>query len=754
MPRCNTGYESTMKKSHKKSSLERSEFVTSSQPMRFHHVCGSNIIINCDGRLARRTAEESNGITFGNRAISVNERVYLKIVETSKAWKYALRIGFTNVDPILFSVPGSLPKQAFPDLLSSPGYWIKSVKNKKAKIGTTIFFFVNDRGEFRFGINNVEKKMLEKNIDVSLPLWPVVDVFGITIAVQFEEAPVVQNEATRIVPDVSAPSAPRFSYYGGTLKPLSFHEIHGRNVHLQQESALAVRKDMERCNAYVFTNRFININEKLIVQIMLTVNDSKGSLGFGLTTCDPRLVSPNQLPDDAYDLLDRAEYWVVSKNFVGLVEEGDEIIIYINGEGEVKIRRNDDEEETCMHVDISNSLWIFFDLYGNVQSLRLLGVASSQEGRHYDHSPVPSSASISPATPSCSNSNSVFPPVLSLVKTDERMSKVQGTVCHGDKTPPVTPRVPPPRPGPPKISPRNPMLDFRDLILTERPKSVCLPNPITPEKVSPIKPSTSLSNLEQGDLVTVEMSNTPSPNLPVTSWPSVQNTSSSLQLPPLLSERSQTLTPHLYNYPKLKPPPVPPRPKINPAKIGVQVLPIPAGKGLPVLGGKTEGDLLSQSNSNSNNSKPLSAELPLINDPSVCSFTQTHVPSLLLPASDNRISEQHSSTTAQSGGLSTPTSFSAANTTETVPVNISSDSVNADLLHEQSETKTQASSSDTSLVISECTVCLDNEANCVIYDCGHVCMCNTCAETLFKTGDGLCPICRRPIKDVIKMYKA
>ncbi|KAH0629712.1 hypothetical protein JD844_012002 [Phrynosoma platyrhinos] len=53
----------------------------------------------------------------------------------------------------------------------------------------------------------------------------------------------------------------------------------------------------------------------------------------------------------------------------------------------------------------------------------------------------------------------------------------------------------------------------------------------------------------------------------------------------------------------------------------------------------------------------------------------------------------------------------------------------------------------------ECTVCFDNEVDVVIYTCGHMCLCNTCGLKLKKQLNACCPICRRVIKDIIKIYR-
>ncbi|XP_065216590.1 protein neuralized isoform X2 [Planococcus citri] len=74
-------------------------------------------------------------------------------------------------------------------------------------------------------------------------------------------------------------------------------------------------------------------------------------------------------------------------------------------------------------------------------------------------------------------------------------------------------------------------------------------------------------------------------------------------------------------------------------------------------------------------------------------------------------------------------------------------------LHEWAKTKTRGYSSNPR--ISECTVCYEKPVDAVLYSCGHMCMCFSCALELWRgKGDGHCPICRAVIKDVIRTYKS
>ncbi|VDM44360.1 unnamed protein product [Toxocara canis] len=53
----------------------------------------------------------------------------------------------------------------------------------------------------------------------------------------------------------------------------------------------------------------------------------------------------------------------------------------------------------------------------------------------------------------------------------------------------------------------------------------------------------------------------------------------------------------------------------------------------------------------------------------------------------------------------------------------------------------------------ECKICMSAKVNCVIYTCGHMSTCFECATETWRV-NGECPICRKKIEDVIKIYKS
>lgn len=53
---------------------------------------------------------------------------------------------------------------------------------------------------------------------------------------------------------------------------------------------------------------------------------------------------------------------------------------------------------------------------------------------------------------------------------------------------------------------------------------------------------------------------------------------------------------------------------------------------------------------------------------------------------------------------------------------------------------------------THCLICLDNHSDSVLYQCGHMCVCYACGRHLLSRG-AKCPVCRAPIKDIIRAYK-
>jgi hypothetical protein len=53
---------------------------------------------------------------------------------------------------------------------------------------------------------------------------------------------------------------------------------------------------------------------------------------------------------------------------------------------------------------------------------------------------------------------------------------------------------------------------------------------------------------------------------------------------------------------------------------------------------------------------------------------------------------------------------------------------------------------------TQCVVCFNAPKDHIIVPCGHQCVCAGCAELLTKTRRPLCPVCREPIQQTMKVF--
>lgn len=387
-------------------------------PLRFHYVHGDNIRISRDRAIAKRYESFNKGVTFSDRPVRPNERVFIKFSEISNNWSGVIRFGFTFNDPVTFNDSSTsrntLPKYACPDLTNRPGFWAKALNERYCERDNILFYYFTSSGDVHFGINGEEKGTFFAIPPPREPLWALVDVYGNCSAIELLDSRVCmyqhrssrqsvsansEVEIDRIVPHLQSlsvnesdavhrpPSALSRSRSGtslhtriggqSALTPVPFHRTRGRNVHLSPDKFIATRVETEFCQGYVFTARPIRIGEKLIVQVLRTEPMYVGALALGLTSCDPATLQPSDLPDDSDLLLDRPEYWVVSKDIASNPVRGDEIIFSITASGEVQISKNDGPATVIMHVDQSLTLWAFLDVYGSTQSVRVLSQMAS-----------------------------------------------------------------------------------------------------------------------------------------------------------------------------------------------------------------------------------------------------------------------------------------------------------------------------------------------------------------------------------------
>ncbi|KAK9884415.1 hypothetical protein WA026_007260 [Henosepilachna vigintioctopunctata] len=373
-------------------------------PLLFHNVHGDNIRISRDGTIAKRAESFCKGIAFSSRPVKVNEKICIKFLEISINWSGVIRFGFTYNDPS--SLRTGLPKYACPDLTNKPGYWAKALPERFCSKNTILFYYVTSAGDVHFGINGEEKGIFFSGVDTRGPLWALIDVYGNSTAIEFVDVrhnlnnsrltttnnnncDNINEDIDRIVypmqqcnitqRDEDDLNLPVLRYQSSYIHyhPLTLHRTRGRNVRFNSSRNVASRIDNEFCQGYVFTARPLQIGERIVVQILNTEAMFQGCLALGLTSCDPSSLQSSDLPDDSNFLLDRPEYWVISRDFARNLNQGDEISFCIALNGEVQISRNGGSPLVVIHVDQTLQLWAFFDIFGSTQKIRVFSNPSS-----------------------------------------------------------------------------------------------------------------------------------------------------------------------------------------------------------------------------------------------------------------------------------------------------------------------------------------------------------------------------------------
>nr|CAG4643097.1 EOG090X03H5 [Ilyocryptus agilis] len=357
------------------------------------------------------------------------------------------------------------------DLTSRPGFWGKALPERYVDVGVLFAFHFTAGGDVVLNVDGHDKGVFLTGVDARTPLWVMVDIYGNTTAVQFVDprgslnnmrnspsrrsttslqstassgsaagVPGINNrpnhqhmsrprsEADLLVsmnalnlnrggpnqiPSLPLPPIPGTSlppppvqqqppvlqnfppppplrhYRHTAFQPLTLHpRTHGINIRLGSDCRTAVRHDAEFCNGYVLSSRPINPGESWVVQIVQTESIYVGGMGFGFTTCNPASLSPTDLPDDADQLLDRPEYWVISKDVAHGPMLGDEIEFHLSHNGEVTMMKNRGPPAFLMHVDISLPLWAIFDVYGSTRAMRLLGTICPSQVPAEQHHPT------------------------------------------------------------------------------------------------------------------------------------------------------------------------------------------------------------------------------------------------------------------------------------------------------------------------------------------------------------------------------
>lgn len=654
-------------------------------PLTFHQVHGDNITLCNGATIARRHESFCKGITFSARPVRVGEKVCVKFLEMSNNWSGVIRFGFTSNDPI--HLRNGLPRYACPDLTNKPGYWAKALAERFAGRDTVLFYYVTAAGDVHFGVNGEEKGVFFGGVETRGSLWSVIDVYGNSTAIEYLDpnrqhfnnirrgadhsnednsqqsrhtamddasnagrdvveriiVPSMQNVCIHHEPDVDLPGL-RFQPSGVLFAPLPFHPVRGRNIRFSNQQCVATRSDTEFCHGYAFTGRPLMLGERLVVQILSTEPMYVGALALGLTSCDPSRLTPEDLPDDSDLLLDRPEYWVVSKDVASSPQPGDEISFTVTHYGEVQMSKNGGPPNVVMHVDQSLQLWAFVDVYGSTQRVRMLASRPSSTSS--------SSASSPPRQQRQCSANTT--PIINQHQQQQQTNHSNAAT---------------------ELSRFSEMVQFKPAIGGGTVLVVNLP----PQQGYPTPTSTTPQPIYG---TTVRNSQNFHSTTPTTAQsPNQATTAASISVAAAAAAATATS--------------------------GI----IPATPLSPVTSITTSSHHSSAATTRQHTSPP-----PVLTGTMNSTGSSTYIDPINYQSIDtSTISSQNPHLQQWSERIQPPTPGQP----------------------------------------SECSICYERNIDSVLYMCGHMCMCYPCAIQQWRgKGGGHCPLCRAPIRDVIRIYRS
>ncbi|XP_023653685.2 E3 ubiquitin-protein ligase NEURL1 isoform X2 [Paramormyrops kingsleyae] len=406
-------------------------------PLLFHpNAKGSQIIMDLAHKAVKRQASFCNAITFSNRPIAQYEQVRLKITKKQCCWSGALRLGFTAKDPSRIN-PDSLPKYACPDLVSQSGFWAKALPEEFANEGNIIAFWVDKKGRVFYRINDSSPMLFFSGVRTIEPLWALIDVYGLTRGVQLLDSEIVppdclrprsfttvRRSSLRREADESRLSVSlcdlnlqeEHLHLASTACPIPqnslnsqqchllpphldsdihFHQLHGAHIKTLDEQTVARSEHAREERTLVFTSRPLRTGETIFIKVTKSSPARSGSLSYGVTSCDPSVLRPSDLPYNPESLVDRKEFWAVCR-VPSPLQSSDILGFLVNPEGEVILSHNGTNAGMQVCVDNSRPLWMFFGLHGAVTQLKILGSTHLADPRGPSAPSSPSSIPNSP----------------------------------------------------------------------------------------------------------------------------------------------------------------------------------------------------------------------------------------------------------------------------------------------------------------------------------------------------------------------
>ena len=359
-----------------------------SPALEWHPVHGDNISLSENNTVATRRDSFCKSIVFSQRPLMIGEKIWIRLLSVSEqGWKGGLRFGVSGVNPNMWS-NSSLPKYLCPDMTSRASVWARAMSDKYVKMGAVVFFYIRANGDLVWGVNGKEKGVFLSGVDISRPVWAVVDVYGSTSSVQLVDPRSSLNNimSKQTLNKKNEDKFKKVIYNQDILrqkrqmtKATFSQDCCGQNISLSEDGDIATRRETEFCNGYVFLDSPMQPGESLVIRILETEGTYIGSIAFGLTTADPKYLKSSELPEDSDCLTQRPEYWVHTKDVLPDPQDGDEISFTLSLDGAVLCSVNGGNQRVLFYADMSLTTRPFIDIFGIAQKIQVLGTKQTRE---------------------------------------------------------------------------------------------------------------------------------------------------------------------------------------------------------------------------------------------------------------------------------------------------------------------------------------------------------------------------------------
>ncbi|XP_019363839.1 PREDICTED: E3 ubiquitin-protein ligase NEURL3 isoform X2 [Gavialis gangeticus] len=163
------------------------------------------------------------------------------------------------------------------------------------------------------------------------------------------------------------------SSLNGLDKPLHFHPTtKGFQIQLDAACRTASRTGTF-CDGIVFSNRPVQLDEKVVLQVLYTHSRWDGGLRVGFTSLNPSQMIPKDLPHFVCpSLVLQGQTWA-SLLPTACVGQGTIVRFWVNRRGQVFFSINNKPRSLLFKgVPVEGPLWAVMDIYGQTKAVQLL----------------------------------------------------------------------------------------------------------------------------------------------------------------------------------------------------------------------------------------------------------------------------------------------------------------------------------------------------------------------------------------------